>query len=163
MLLDEIITKSSTYAEVLKVIRRVAATDINVLIAGETGTGKDFVAELIHDSSPRRAYPFLKVDCASVPFSLAESEFFGYEKGAFSDATESKLGKLELAKGGTIYLDGINHLDASVQSKLLRFVQDRKVEPLGGSRFHRVNCRLITSCSLPVKICLAEKQLREDL
>src|SRR3990172_1411554 len=143
MLLDEIITKSSTYAEVLKVIRRVAATDINVLIAGETGTGKDFVAELIHDSSPRRAYPFLKVDCASVPFSLAESEFFGYEKGAFSDAFRDKKGKLEMARHGTVYLDGINHLPATVQSKLLRFVQERKVEPLGGSRVVSIDCRLI--------------------
>src|SRR3972149_8983562 len=163
MLLDEVVTRSPAFAEILKLVQRVAPADVSILITGETGTGKDFVAELIHDASPRRAHPFLKIDCASIPSSLAESEFFGYEKGAFSDATESKLGKLELAKGGTIYLDGINHLDASVQSKLLRFVQDRKVEPLGGSRFHRVNCRLITSCSLPVKICLAEKQLREDL
>ncbi|HJZ12577.1 MAG TPA: sigma 54-interacting transcriptional regulator, partial [Acidobacteriota bacterium] len=163
MLLDEIVTKSSGFAEILKVIRRVADTDANILISGETGTGKDYVAEIIHDASPRRTQPFLKIDCASIPPSLSESEFFGYEKGAFSDATHPKIGRLQLAAGGTLYLDGVNHLAGSVQSKLLRFVQDRKVEPLGGSRSHHVDCRLIASCSMPVKVCLQLKQLREDL
>ncbi|MCI0605643.1 sigma-54 dependent transcriptional regulator [bacterium] len=163
MLLDEITTRSRVFADVLAVVRRVAVTDANVLLTGETGTGKDFVAELIHDASNRRAHPFIKIDCASIPSSLAESEFFGYEKGAFSDASESKMGKLQLSRGGTVYLDGINHLAITVQSKLLRFVQERKVEPLGSSKSHRVDCRLIASCSEPIKTCLVEKQLREDL
>jgi transcriptional regulator with PAS, ATPase and Fis domain len=163
MLLDEIRTRSRLFSDVLAVVRRVAVTDANVLLTGETGTGKDFVAELIHDASNRRAYPFIKIDCASIPSSLAESEFFGYEKGAFSDASEPKMGKLQLSKGGTVYLDGINHLTTTVQSKLLRFVQERKVEPLGSSKSYRVNCRLIASCSESIKTCLSEKQLREDL
>lgn len=163
MLLDEIQTRSPAFSDILALIRRVSATDANVLLAGETGTGKDFVAELIHDASPRRAGAFLKIDCASIPSSLAESEFFGYEKGAFSDAYQAKAGKLKLAAGGTLYLDGINHLPAEVQSKLLRFVQDRNVEPLGSNRTYKVDCRIISSCTGPVKISLKEKQLREDL
>jgi len=163
MLLDEIRTRSRLFSDVLAVVRRVATTDANILLTGETGTGKDFVAELIHDASNRRAQPFIKIDCASIPSSLAESEFFGYEKGAFSDASEPKMGKLQLSKGGTVYLDGINHLTTTVQSKLLRFVQERKVEPLGSSKSYRVDCRLIASCSEPLKTCLEQKQLREDL
>jgi transcriptional regulator with PAS, ATPase and Fis domain len=163
MLLDEIQSRSPVFSDALGLIRRVSATDANVLLAGETGTGKDFVAELIHDASPRRAGAFLKIDCASIPASLAESEFFGYEKGAFSDAYQAKTGKLKLAAAGTLYLDGINHLPAEVQSKLLRFVQDRNVEPLGSNRSYKVDCRIISSCTGPVKTCLKEKQLREDL
>ena len=163
MLLDEISTRSPLFADVLRVVRLVAVTDSTVLLTGETGTGKDFVAELIHDASNRRAAPFIKIDCASIPLPLAESEFFGYEKGAFSDASESKMGKLQLARGGTVYLDGINHLPLTVQSKLLRFVEDRKVEPLGSSKAYAVDCRLIASCTEPVRTCLQQKQLREDL
>jgi transcriptional regulator with PAS, ATPase and Fis domain len=163
MLIDEIQTRSQAFADVLQIVRRVAITDASILLAGETGTGKDFIAELIHDTSNRRAHPFIKIDCASIPFSLAESEFFGYEKGAFSDASESKAGKLLMAKGGTVYLDGINHLSTTIQSKLLRFVQEKKIEPLGSTRLLHVDCRLISSCSAPVTACLQEKQLREDL
>jgi DNA-binding NtrC family response regulator len=163
MLLDEIQTKSSAFSSTLALIRRVSNTDTNILLAGETGSGKDFVAGLIHDASRRRNAPFLKIDCASIPSSLAESEFFGYEKGAFSDAFQSRTGKLRLVDGGTLYFDGINHLPASIQSKLLRFVQERKVEPLGASKTYSVDCRLIASCTVPVKTCLKEKQLREDL
>ena len=123
MLLDEIVTRSASYSEILKIVRRVSQTDASILLSGETGSGKDFVAELIHDASSRRANSFLKIDCASIPTSLAESELFGYEKGAFSDAYQAKAGKFELADHGTLYLDGVNHLPASIQSKLLRFVQ----------------------------------------
>jgi transcriptional regulator with PAS, ATPase and Fis domain len=163
MLLDEIQVRSSAFSSTLALIRRVANTNTNILLAGETGSGKDFVAGLIHDASPRRAAPFLKIDCASIPSSLAESEFFGYEKGAFSDAFQASTGKLRLADGGTLYFDGINHLPARIQSKLLRFVQEKTVEPLGGSKSYSVDCRLIASCTVPVKTCLKEKQLREDL
>ncbi len=163
MLLDEIETRSPPYAEILRVVRRVGETDANVLLTGETGSGKDFVAGLIHDASVRRLRPLLKIDCSSIPSSLAESEFFGFEKGAFSDAIESKAGKLQMAQQGTVYLDGVNHLSTTVQSKLLRFVQERIVEPLGSSRTYSVDCRIIASCSVPLKICLQEKQIREDL
>ena len=163
MLLDQIATRSDVYSEFLRIVRRIATAETSILITGETGSGKDFVAEVIHDASPRRAFPFLKIDCASIPSSLAESEFFGYEKGAFSDAVSAKPGKLQLAEGGTVYLDGINHLSATVQSKLLRFAQERTLDPLGGTRSVTVNCRLITSVSAPLQQCLREKQLREDL
>ena len=163
MLVDEVTTRSSLFANILQIIRRVADTDASVLLTGETGTGKDFVAEMIHDASNRRSFPFIKIDCASIPFALAESEFFGYEKGAFSDASDTKTGKLQLARGGTVFLDGINHLPTTVQSKLLRFVQEKTVEPLGSSKSYTVDCRLISSCSEPLKTCLQEKQIREDL
>lgn len=163
MLLDEAITRSAAYSELLRLVKRVAPAETSVLIAGETGTGKDYVAELIHDASPRRSRPLIKIDCASIPASLAESEFFGYEKGAFSDAFQSKPGRLQLSDGGTVYLDGINHLAAAVQSKLLRFAQERKLEPLGGDHPVHVDCRILSSISVPLRNCLAEKQLREDL
>lgn len=163
MLLDEVTTRSADYAEILKLVRRVAQTDANVLISGETGTGKDFIAELIHDAGPRRSHPFLKIDCASIPAPLAESELFGYERGAFSDAQERKNGKLLLAGEGTLYFDGINHLGPMVQSKLLRFVQEKKFEPLGGSRAVAVSSRVIASVSMPLQECLEQKQIREDL
>jgi transcriptional regulator with PAS, ATPase and Fis domain len=163
MLLDEIVTRSASYSEILNIVRRVSQTDASVLLSGETGSGKDFVAELIHDASSRRANSFLKIDCASIPTSLAESELFGYEKGAFSDAYQAKAGKFELADHGTLYLDGVNHLPASIQSKLLRFVQERVVERLGGSQPVRVDCRLIASCSIPLNIAVKEGHLREDL
>lgn len=163
MLLDQLVTRSDLFAQVLSIARRVAQTDASILIGGETGTGKDFLAELIHDAGPRRSHPFLKIDCASIPFSLAESELFGYEKGAFSDAVEAKKGKLVLAGEGTIYLDGINHLGNTIQSKLLRFVQERTVEPLGGSKTVPVKSRLMASCSMPLQVCLEQKQIREDL
>lgn len=163
MLLEEASSRSAVFSELLRLVKRVAAAETSILISGETGAGKDFVAELIHDASPRRNRPLLKIDCASIPTSLAESEFFGYEKGAFSDAFQSKPGKLQLAEGGTVYLDGVNHLAAAVQSKLLRFAQDRKLEPLGGSREVQVDCRILSSISIPLRDCLAEKQLREDL
>jgi transcriptional regulator with PAS, ATPase and Fis domain len=163
MLLDQLLTRSDLFAQVLSVAKRVAQTDANILIGGETGTGKDFLAELIHDAGPRRSHLFLKVDCASIPSSLVESELFGYEKGAFSDAVEPKKGKLLLAGEGTIYLDGINHFGSTVQSKLLRFVQERKVEPLGGSKAISVRSRLMASCSMPLRVCLEQKQIRDDL
>ncbi|HSP07243.1 MAG TPA: sigma-54 factor interaction domain-containing protein, partial [Acidobacteriota bacterium] len=163
MLLDEVAARSPAFAEVLRLVRRVAVAETTVLISGETGTGKDFIAELIHDASPRRSGPLLKIDCASIPVSLAESEFFGYEKGAFSDAFQAKPGKLQLAEGGTVYLDGVHHLASGVQSKLLRFVQEKKLEPLGGSRTVHVDCRILASISVPLETCLQEKQLREDL
>jgi transcriptional regulator with PAS, ATPase and Fis domain len=163
MLIEEVQSRSPLFIDVLRVAIRVASTDANVLITGETGTGKDFIAELIHESSPRNSHPFLKIDCAAIPTSLVESELFGYEKGAFSDASQPKAGKLQLAEGGTIYLDGINHLWPAVQSKLLRFVQERTVERLGTSRVFSVDCRLISSCSAPLGACLRDGQLREDL
>lgn len=163
MLLDEAAARSAAFSEVLGLVRRVAAAETSVLISGETGAGKDYVAELIHDAGPRRNGPLLKIDCASIPASLAESEFFGYEKGAFSDAFQSKLGKLQLAHGGTVYLDGVHHLSPAVQSKLLRFVQEKTLEPLGGSRSVQVDCRILASISVPLETCLQDKQLREDL
>src|SRR5262245_57057570 len=127
----ELVTNSRSMQSVAELIHRVATTESNVLVLGESGTGKDAVARLIHDRSPRRERPFVTIDCAALPEELLESELFGYEKGAFTGASEAKPGRFEAAGGGTLVLDEIASLSLSAQAKLLRVIEERTFERLG--------------------------------
>ena len=125
--------RSAAINEVNRLVRQVAAYDSNVLILGESGTGKEVVARAIHDYSPRRARPFVPINCGAIPAELLESELFGHEKGAFTGALASRKGRFELAEGGTIFLDEIGDMPLATQVKLLRVLEDRSVEHLGGT------------------------------
>jgi DNA-binding NtrC family response regulator len=148
---------------VLELARRVADTSATVLITGESGTGKDQLARLIHELSPRRDAPYLKIDCASLPPELVESELFGHERGAFTGAVERKLGRFELAQGGTIVLDEVAALSLPVQAKLLRVLEERTFERLGGTETLRIDARLIALTNADLARLVAEGCFREDL
>src|ERR1022692_2619039 len=128
---------------VLEMAQKVAPTATTLLITGESGTGKDHLARLIHELGPRRDAPFLKIDCASLPQELVESELFGHERGAFTGAVDRKLGRLEMAQGGTIVLDEVAALSPATQSKLLRVLEERQFERLGGTETITIEARLI--------------------
>jgi two-component system response regulator AtoC len=147
----------------LELARKVAAAPSTVLITGESGTGKDQLARLIHDLSPRRDAPFLKIDCASLPAELVESELFGHERGAFTGAVERKQGRLEMARNGTIVLDEVAALTAGVQSKLLRVLEERSFERLGGTETLRIDARLIALTNTDLAQAVAAGHFREDL
>jgi transcriptional regulator with GAF, ATPase, and Fis domain len=148
---------------VLKDIETVAPTDATVLIQGETGTGKELLARAIHRLSPRVDHTFVKLNCAAIPAGLLESELFGHEKGAFTGAIARKLGRLELANDGTLFLDEIGEMPIDLQPKLLRALQEREFERLGGSRPIKVNVRLIAATNRDLGKMVAEKQFRADL
>jgi two-component system, NtrC family, response regulator AtoC len=147
----------------LKTIELVAATKSTVLITGETGTGKEMVARAIHDRSPQRDRPLIKVNCAAIPESLLESELFGYVRGAFTGAINNKRGKFALADGGTIFLDEIGTMSPALQAKLLRVLQDREFEPLGAERTQRVDVRVIAATNRDLRQMVAEGKFLEDL
>ena len=134
---DEIVGQSRALADVLEQVRLVAPTDSSVLILGETGTGKELIARAIHSRSAAQNRPFVKVNCAALPSGLVESELFGHEKGAFTGATERRIGRFELAHGGTIFLDEIGELPLELQAKLLRVLQEREFERVGGATDHQ--------------------------
>src|SRR6185295_2172140 len=136
---------------VADLIERVAATDANVLVLGESGTGKDAVARLIHERSLRRDRPFVKIDCASLPEELLESELFGYEKGAFTGAGDAKPGRFEAADGGTLVLDEIASLVPASQAKLLRVIEERSFERLGGRQSIKIDVRIIALANVDMK------------
>jgi DNA-binding NtrC family response regulator len=148
---------------VLELAERVAETSTTVLITGESGCGKDHVARLIHELSPRRDAPYLKIDCASLPAELVESELFGHERGAFTGAVERKLGRLELADGGTIVLDEVAALVPGVQAKLLRVIEERAFERLGGTETLHIEVRLIALTNADLARRVAAGAFREDL
>lgn len=148
---------------VLELARKVAAAPSTVLITGESGAGKDQLARLIHDLGPRRDAPFLKIDCASLPPELVESELFGHERGAFTGAVERKLGRLEMARGGTIVLDEVAALAPAVQSKLLRVLEERAFERLGGTETLKIDARLIALTNTDLPRAVAAGRFREDL
>ena len=148
---------------VLELARRVAETSTTVLITGESGTGKDQLARLIHELSPRRDAPYLKIDCASLPQELIESDLFGHERGAFTGAVERKLGRLEMAGGGTIVLDEVAALSAPTQSKLLRVLEERRFERLGGTETQTIEARVIALTNADLARAVSAGLFREDL
>jgi len=160
---DNIIGKSDKMKSVFEIIRIVAHSDCTVLIRGESGTGKELVATTIHDNGPRRDKPFVAVNCAAIPEALLESELFGYEKGAFTDANKGKPGKFELASDGTLFLDEIADMSLTMQAKILRAVQDRTFERLGGTKPIKVNTRLIAATNKNLEELMRKEAFREDL
>src|SRR5262247_990248 len=140
-----IIGNSWRLHQALQQVEVVAPTDATVLVLGETGTGKELIARAIHDASPRRQRPFIKVNCAAIPSSLLESELFGHERGAFTGAVAQRIGRFELADGGTLFLDEVGEIPLELQSKLLRVLQERELERLGGTRTLRIDVRVVAA------------------
>ncbi|MEJ7553430.1 MAG: sigma 54-interacting transcriptional regulator, partial [Aquificaceae bacterium] len=160
---ETIITKSPVFQKVLDTVKTIADYDVNVLIEGETGTGKSLLAKYIHYLSPRRNGPFVKVNCAAIPESLLEAELFGYVKGAFTGAVKDKPGKVELAEGGTLFLDEIGDMPLPLQAKILHLVQEKEFERLGDTRTRKVNLRIIASTNKNLKELIKRGEFREDL
>ena len=160
---DEIVGQSTALANVLEQVRLVATTDSSVLILGETGTGKELIARAVHLESARRHRPLIKVNCAALPTGLIESELFGHEKGAFTGATERRIGRFELAHGGTIFLDEIGEIPLETQVKLLRVLQEREFERLGGRQTQRVDVRVIAATNRDLPKAIAAGTFRQDL
>ncbi len=160
---EDIVGESPNLRQVLKQIETVAPTDATVLIQGETGTGKELLARSIHRLSSRRDRTFVKLNCAAIPAGLLESELFGHEKGAFTGAIARKIGRLELAHEGTLFLDEIGEMPLDLQPKILRAIQEREIERLGGTRSVSVNIRLIAATNRDLAAMVAEKQFRSDL
>jgi len=148
---------------VIKRAELVAETKSTVLITGETGTGKELVARAIHDRSAQRDMPLIKVNCAAIPETLLESELFGHVRGAFTGASTSKKGKFALADGGTIFLDEIGTMSPTLQSKLLRVLQEREVEPLGSERTEKIDVRVIAATNRDLRQMVADGKFQEDL
>jgi PAS domain S-box-containing protein len=160
---EQIIGQSPALMEVLANVGRVAPTDASVLISGETGTGKELIARAIHSTSKRRDRPLIKVNCAALPAGLVESELFGHEKGAFTGAIARRLGRFEIADGGTLFLDEIGELPQEAQVKLLRVLQEREFERVGGTAPIRVDVRVIAATNRDLLRAVQEKTFREDL
>ncbi|MGO0123529.1 sigma-54-dependent transcriptional regulator [Desulfothermobacter acidiphilus] len=160
---EELLGRSPAMIEVFKEIGKFADTDYTVLIMGETGTGKELVAGALHRNSRRRQGPFVRINCAAIPENLLESELFGYEKGAFTGATSRKLGKFELAEGGTLFLDEIGEFPLTMQPKLLRVLQEKEFERVGGTKTVRVDVRIIAATNQDLERMVKEGSFREDL
>jgi Nif-specific regulatory protein len=161
--ISNMIGNSSAMHSVYDNIIKVASSNATVLIRGESGTGKELVAHAIHFNSPRASKAFIKVNCGAIPESLIESELFGYEKGAFTDAQQQKIGKFEAANGGTIFLDEIGELSPQLQVKLLRVLQEKEFERVGGITPVKINVRIITATNRNLEQELLDKKFREDL
>lgn len=160
---SQLLGQSKVMEDLRQLIRRVARTEATVLIQGESGTGKELVARALHQQSPRNGAPFIKVNCAAIPENLIESEFFGHEKGAFTGALSKREGRFELAHGGTILLDEISEISPAVQAKLLRVLQEREFERVGGNRTVRVDVRVIATTNRHLEQSVARKEFRQDL
>jgi two-component system, NtrC family, response regulator AtoC len=158
-----VVAESPVMKKILQDIEHIAKSHASVLINGETGTGKEVIAHLIHYNSLRANQPFIKVNCAAVPETLVESEFFGHEKGAFTGATSKRLGRFELAHGGSLLLDEITEIPLPLQAKLLRVTQEQEFERVGGTKSIKVDVRLISTSNRDIREALASKILREDL
>ncbi len=160
---EGIVGNSSALEMALAEVERVAPTDSTVLILGETGTGKELIARTIHNASRRRERPFVKLNCAAIPFDLLESELFGHEKGAFTGATSQKIGRFEMADTGTLFLDEIGDIPLALQPKLLRVLQEQEFERLGSGRTHRINVRLVAATHRDLPKMVKGNEFRGDL
>lgn len=160
---SEMIGSSPGMVEIYKTVSKVAPTDATVVIEGETGTGKELVARMIHRFSKRAAQPFVPVDCSSIPAALIESELFGAMKGAFTGADRDRIGVFEAAHKGTVFLDEIGDIELSFQVKLLRFLQEREIRPVGSSREKKVDVRVIVATNRDLQKMVEEEKFREDL
>ena len=161
--LPGMIGASRAMQNVYRLVRMVAPRDTTVLIAGETGTGKELVAQAVHQLSSRRKQPFIVVNCAAIPEALFEAELFGYSRGAFTGAVQSRLGRVHLAQGGTLFLDEVGELPLSMQAKLLRFLQNGEVQRLGSSDVYRVDVRVLCATNMRLQEQVQRKLFRQDL
>lgn len=161
--LDGIIGDSPALAEVFKVLEKVAPTDSTVLVTGESGTGKELLVRALHQNSERHSGAFVPVNCGAIPKELLESELFGHEKGAFTHAIRSRPGRFELADGGTIFLDEIGEMDLSLQVKILRALQEREIERVGGTSIKKVNVRVVAATNRELEDEVKAGRFREDL
>lgn len=160
---DNLISADNRMQEVFKLVSKVLGNDITVLIHGESGTGKELVARAIHFNGHRKDKPFVVVNCASIPRELLESELFGHEKGSFTGAHQRKLGKFEIARGGTLFLDEVGELEMLLQAKLLRVIQEKEFERVGGTEVIRTDVRIISATNRDLKKAVENKEFREDL
>ncbi|HBE78644.1 MAG TPA: hypothetical protein DDW65_12840, partial [Firmicutes bacterium] len=158
-----IVGTSLKMQEVFEIIKKVAGYDVTILITGESGTGKELIAQAIHCNSSRREKPFIKLNCAALPESLLESELFGYDKGAFTGAVTAKPGRFELAEGGTLFLDEIGDTSLNMQTKLLRVIQEKEYERVGGRQTLKADVRILAATNKDLKQAVEEKLFREDL
>ncbi len=161
--IDKIITDNNKMKEIMEIVEKISATDIPVIITGESGTGKELVANAIHTNSNRIDKPYIKINCASIPETLLESELFGHEKGAFTDARELRKGKFEIAEGGTIFFDEIGEMSINTQAKLLRIIQEKEFERLGSNHVQKMDVRFVAATNKDLKILVEEGLFREDL
>jgi DNA-binding NtrC family response regulator len=160
---DNIITADGKMQDVFKLVTKVLDNNISVLIYGESGTGKELIARAIHYNGERKDKPFVVVNCASIPRELLESELFGHEKGSFTGAHQRKLGKFEMAKDGTIFLDEVGELEMLLQAKLLRVIQQKEFERVGGNELIKTNVRIISATNRDLKKAVEDREFREDL
>jgi formate hydrogenlyase transcriptional activator len=160
---EGIIGKSSVLRRLLQMVETVASGDSTVLLLGETGTGKELIARAIHGLSPRNARPFVKLNCAAIPTGLLESELFGHERGSFTGAIAQKIGRLEVAHQGSLFLDEIGDIPLELQPKLLRVLQEREFERLGSTRTQKVDVRIVAATHRDLEGMILEKQFRSDL
>jgi formate hydrogenlyase transcriptional activator len=160
---EQIIGSSPALESVLEQVERVAPTDSTVLIQGETGTGKELIARAVHNLSARCGRPFIKLNCAAIPFDLLESELFGHERGAFTGAIAQKIGRFELADKGTLFLDEVGDIPPGLQPKLLRVLQEQEFERLGSTRTHQVDVRLVAATNRNLVDMVKRNEFRSDL